>query len=56
MAENKDKDDDLDRVAKVDVSLEPKDYLALAIASLETIFLPLVILAIIVLIFVLILR
>ena len=50
------KDDDLDEIAKASVSLDRKDYLALAIASLETIFLPLVILALIVLVIELVLR
>jgi len=49
-------DDDLDRIAKASISLEPKDYVALEIASLETIFLPLVILAVVVLVIVLLLR
>jgi len=50
MAREKDEDkDELDRIAKASVSLEPKDYVAIAIASLETIFLPLVILAVVVL-------
>ena len=53
----KDKDeDDLDNVAKASVSLEPKDYLALAIASLETIFLPLLILAAVIIIIAFLLR
>ena len=48
--------DELDKVAKVQLSLEPKDYLALAIASLETIFLPLLILAVVLFALLLILR
>ena len=43
----KEGEDELDRVAKASVSLEGKDYVALAIASLETLFLPLVILMIV---------
>jgi hypothetical protein len=49
-------DDELDKVAKASVSLERKDYVALAIAALETIFLPLVILVIVLLVFVFVLR
>jgi hypothetical protein len=57
MVNRKDEDrDELDRIAKTSVSLERKDYVALAIAALETIFLPLVILAIVVLVIVLVLR
>jgi len=57
MVNRKDEDkDELDRIAKTSVSLEGKDYVALAIAALETIFLPLVILAIVVLVIVLVLR
>jgi len=48
--------DDLEKVAKMSVSLDRKDYLALAIAALETIFLPLIILVIVILILVLLLR
>ena len=56
-AARKDEDrDELDRIAKTSVSLERKDYVALAIAALETIFLPLVILVIVVLVIVLVLR
>ena len=51
-----DEEDDLDKIAKVDVSLEGKDYLALAIAALETIFLPLLILVVIILVVVFLLR
>ncbi|HYB84921.1 MAG TPA: hypothetical protein VED86_06285 [archaeon] len=54
--EKDEKDDELDKIAKASVSLESKDYVALAIASLETIFLPLVILAVVVLVLVLLLR
>jgi len=55
--EQKDEEkDELDKIAKASISLEPKDYVALAIASLETIFLPLVILAVVVLVIVLLLR
>ena len=57
MPEQKDKDDEeLDRIAKATVSLEPKDYIALVIAALETIFLPLVILVIVMLVIALVLR
>ncbi len=49
-------EDDLEKIAKLDVSLEAKDYIALAIAALETLFLPLVILVAIILIFALLLR
>jgi len=57
MVEGKDDDEDeLDRIAKASVSLEAKDYVALAIASLETIFLPLVILVAVVLVIVFVLR
>ena len=37
----KNDEDDLEKIAKLDVSLEAKDYIALAIAALETLFLPL---------------
>jgi hypothetical protein len=57
MGEDKSKEgDELDRIAKAAVCLESKDYVALAIAAIETIFLPLVILAIVVLVIVLVLR
>ena len=49
-------EDNLDKVAKLDVSLEGKDYIALAIATLETLFLPLLILVLVILIVVLLLR
>ncbi|MGP8069070.1 MAG: hypothetical protein ACLP5V_04210 [Candidatus Bathyarchaeia archaeon] len=49
-------EDDLEKIAKLDVSLEAKDYIALAIAALETLFLPLVILVAIILILALLLR
>jgi uncharacterized protein HemY len=52
----KEEDDELDRIAKTSVSLERKDYIALAIAAVETIFLPLVILAIIIFVVLLMLR
>jgi len=52
----KEEEDELDRVAKASVSLERKDYLALAIASLETIFLPLLILVIVLLAILFLLR
>ena len=52
----KEEEDELDRIAKSSVSLEAKDYLALAIASLETMFLPLVILVIVILAILLLLR
>ncbi len=48
--------DDLDKIAKENLSLEPKDYVALAIATLETAFLPLLVLALILLAFVFLLR
>ena len=54
--EREEERDELDKIAKASVSLERKDYIALAIASLETIFLPLIILAIVVLVLVLVLR
>jgi len=50
------KEDDLGKIAKLDVTLEGKDYIALAIAALETIFLPLLILIVVILVLVLILR
>jgi hypothetical protein len=57
MVAKRDEDkDELDKIAKASVSLELRDYLALAIAALETIFLPLVILVIVVLVIVLLLR
>jgi len=52
----KEEEDELDRVAKASVSLEGKDYVALAIASLETLFLPLVILMIVFVAILLLLR
>lgn len=55
MEDEKD-EDDLEKVAKASVSLEGKDYLALAIASLETIFLPLLILAAVIIVITLLLR
>ncbi len=55
MEDEKD-EDDLEKVAKASVSLEGKDYLALAIASLETIFLPLLILAAVIIAITLLLR
>ena len=56
MKSDVEEDDELNEIAKAVVSLERKDYLALAIASLETIFLPLIILAVVVLVFVFVLR
>jgi len=56
VAEKEEDKDELDKIAKASVSLEGKDYVALAIAALETIFLPLVILAIVVLVIVFVLR
>jgi len=57
MVEEKDEGkDELDRIAKASISLERKDYVALAIAALETIFLPLIILAIVVLLIEFVLR
>jgi hypothetical protein len=53
---NDKKENDLERIAKLDVSLEGKDYIALAIAALETIFLPLLILILVILILVVLLR
>ena len=50
------KEDDLEKITKLDVSLEGKDYIALAIATLETLFLPLLILILVILIVVLLLR
>jgi len=54
--EDKKDEDDLEKVAKASVSLEGKDYLALAIASLETIFLPMLILAAVIIIITLLLH
>jgi len=54
--EDKKDEDDLEKVAKASVSLEGKDYLALAIASLETIFLPMLILAAVIIVITLLLR
>jgi len=54
--EDKKEEDDLEKVAKASVSLEGKDYLALAIASLETIFLPMLILAAVIIVITLLLR
>jgi hypothetical protein len=54
--ENDEKEDNLEKIAKLDVSLEGKDYVALAIAALETIFLPLLVLIVVILILVLLLR
>ena len=57
MVEEKDEGkDELDSIGKASVSLERKDYVALAIAALETIFLPLIILAIVVLLIEFVLR
>jgi len=57
MTREKDEEkDELDKIAKATLSLEPKDYLALAIAALETVFLPLIILVFVVLVIVLVLR
>jgi len=53
---NDEEDDNLEKIAKLEVSLEGKDYIALAIAALETIFLPLLILVVVILILVLLLR
>jgi hypothetical protein len=56
LAMKNDKEDDLEKIVKPDVSLDAKDYVALAIAALETIFLPLVILVVIIVIIVFLLR
>jgi len=57
MTSEKDEEkDELDQIAKASVSLERKDYVALAIAAVETIFLPLVVLAIIIFVVLLVLR
>ena len=56
MANELDDNDELDKIAKATLSLERKDYVALAIASLETIFLPLIILTLVLLVIVLVLR
>jgi hypothetical protein len=57
LSESKSTDkDELDKIAKATVSLERKDYIALMIAALETIFLPLLILAVVILIIVFVLR
>jgi hypothetical protein len=53
---NDEEQDNLEKIAKLVVSLEGKDYVALAIAALETIFLPLLILIVVILILVLLLR
>jgi len=53
---NDEKKDDLEKIAKLDISLEAKDYIALAIAAVETIFLPLLILVVVILLVVLLLR
>jgi hypothetical protein len=53
---NDEKEDDLEKIAKLDVSLDAKDYIALAIAALETLFLPLLVLVAIILILALLLR
>jgi len=53
---NDEEEDNLEKIAKSEVSLEGKDYIALAIAALETIFLPLLILVVVILILVLLLR
>jgi hypothetical protein len=53
---NDEEDDDLAKIAKASVSLEGKDYVALAIAAIETIFLPLLILMAVILLLVLLLR
>jgi hypothetical protein len=52
---NDEKEDNLEKIAKLD-SLEGKDYIALAIAALETIFLPLLILIAVILILVALVR
>jgi len=49
-------DDDLEKIAKLDVSLEFKDYIALAIAALETVFLPLLVLVAVILVLMLLIR
>ncbi len=49
-------DDNLEKIAKLGVSLEGKDYIALIIAALETIFLPLLILIVVMVVVVLLLR
>jgi hypothetical protein len=48
--------DELDKIAKASVSLDRKDYVALMIASLETIFLPLVVLVAVIIIILILLR
>jgi len=56
---NRDKDADnneLDKTAKTIEFLEGKDYIALAIAALETLFLPLVILVVVIIVVVLLTR
>jgi hypothetical protein len=53
---NDEEEGNLEKIAKLDVSLEGKDYIALAIAALETIFLPLLVLVLVILILVLVLR
>ena len=52
LTKDKDKKDDeeLDKIVKANVSLDAKDYVALAIATLETLFLPLVILVVVILV------
>ncbi len=53
---NDEEDDDLEKIGKLDVSLKGRDYIALTIASLQTVFLPLLILVVVILILVLLLR
>jgi hypothetical protein len=53
---NGEEEGNLEKIAKLDVSLEGKDYVALTIAALETIFLPLLVLVLVILIVVLVLR
>lgn len=53
---NGDEDEDLEKITKADLSLEGNDYIALAIAALETLLLPLLILIIVIVIVALLLR
>ena len=54
--EDKEENEELDRIAKANVSLDAKDYVALAVAALETLFLPLVVLVVVILVVALLVR
>ena len=53
---NGDEDEDLEKIAKTGLSLEGNDYIVLAIAALETLLLPLLILIVVFVIVALLLR